>query len=368
MRESYLKREVQGLGKEAFLKAFLIAVMVVCICSFSAGRVIAEEKVLVIQTWGGEIKQAMKDFWIDPFVKETGVKVITADATGSIMAQIKAQVESKNVEWDLASGLGQYSIELLAKENLLDPIDYSIVSRKDIMEGAFKEYCAASWVLGVNLLYNTNKFKGDNYPKSWADFWNVKKFPGPRTLTGVPFSAVMYNLAFALLADGVPMDKLYPMDIDRAFKKMDEIRPFVKAWWSSGGHSQQLFTDEEVWLGSIYNGRGMMLEKKKVPVKLIWNQGLYDFDNWAVVKNAPHKKTAMEFINFSSQPKAQAEFAKRMYYGPINNKSFDLLPEDVAKDLNTYPANRKLQSIPNHKWVGEHLKEFMERWEKWVAK
>jgi putative spermidine/putrescine transport system substrate-binding protein len=367
MEKSNLRKEAQGLSRRNFLKMFLIAAAV-SICSFPLVGLAAEEKVLVVQTWGGEIKQVMKDVLFDPFTKETGIKVITADATGSIMAQVKAQVESKNVEWDLASGLGEYSINLLVKDNLLDPMDYSIVSKKDIIEGAFKPYAAACWVLGVNLLYNTNKFKGDNYPKSWADFWNVKKFPGPRTLTGVPFSAVMYNLAFAQIADGVPIDKLYPYDLDRAFKKMDEIRPHVKAWWTSGGHSQQLFTDEEVWLGSIYSGRGMMLEKKGVPVKLVWNEGAYDFDHWAVLKNAPHKKTAMEFINFVSQPKPQAEFARRMYYGPINAKSFDLLSEDVAKDLNTYPANKNKQFVPNHKWVGEHLKDFMERWEKWVAK
>src|SRR5258705_369542 len=64
-------------------------------------------------------------------------------------------------------------------------------------------YCA----LGTNLCYRRDKFPNGG-PQSWADFWDVKKFPGTRSL----YNNAPRTLAFALLADGVAPDKLYPMD------------------------------------------------------------------------------------------------------------------------------------------------------------
>ena len=36
------------------------------------------------------------------------------------------------------------------------------------------------------------------------------------------------------MADGVAPDKLYPLDVDRAFKKLEEIKPNITVWWTSG--------------------------------------------------------------------------------------------------------------------------------------
>jgi len=328
----------------------------------------AEEKVLVVQTWGGVMKDVMKEAWFDPFSRLTGVKVIPADATGSIISQIKAQVMSKNVEWDIACGISYSSVMTLFMDDLLEPMDYSVINTKEIFEDAIEKHAIGIHVITDGLVYNFKKFPGDHYPRNWADFWNVKKFPGPRTLIGVPYTAPKDNLSFALLADGVPKDKLYPYDLNRAFKKMDEIKPHIRAWWSSGAHNQQLFTDEEVWLGSMWNGRAVQLIKKGVPIKIIWEQGTLSYDYWVVLKNAPHKKTAMEFLNFALQAKPQAEYVKKMFYGPVNKKTFDYLPEDVSKEFPTFPANKEKLFIQDHRWLGEHQAELTEKWQSWVAK
>ena len=346
-----------------------MVVFVVCgIVLFPLMGTAAEEKVLVVQTWGGVMKDVMKEAWFDPFSRLTGVKVIPADATGSIISQIKAQVMSKNVEWDIACGISYSSVMTLFMDDLLEPMDYSVINTKEIFEDAIEKHAIGIHVITDGLVYNFKKFPGDHYPRNWADFWNVKKFPGPRTLIGVPYTAPKDNLSFALLADGVPKDKLYPYDLNRAFKKMDEIKPHIRAWWSSGAHNQQLFTDEEVWLGSMWNGRAVQLIKKGVPIKIIWEQGTLSYDYWVVLKNAPHKKTAMEFLNFALQAKPQAEYVKKMFYGPVNKKTFDYLPEDVSKEFPTFPANKEKLFIQDHRWLGEHQAELTEKWQSWVAK
>jgi putative spermidine/putrescine transport system substrate-binding protein len=74
--------------------------------------------------------------------------------------------------------------------------------------------------LGTNLAYRKDKFPHGG-PKNWADFWDVKKFPGNRSMLHNAVRAAQ----FALVADGVSPDKIFPMDVDRAFKKLDTAAP-----------------------------------------------------------------------------------------------------------------------------------------------
>ena len=75
------------------------------------------------------------------------------------------------------------------------------------------------------LTYNTKSFGAGNHPRSWREFWDVGKFPGTRTLAGM--STGTPNLEFALLADGVPKEKIYPIDIARAFRPLQKYaNPF----------------------------------------------------------------------------------------------------------------------------------------------
>ena len=53
------------------------------------------------------------------------------------------------------------------------------------------------------------------------------------------------NLEFALIADGVPMDKVYPIDIDRAFKSLSRIKSAVPKFWDTGALSSQMLADKE---------------------------------------------------------------------------------------------------------------------------
>ena len=140
-----------------------------------------------------------------------------------------------------------------------------------------RDYGIISYSLGTNLVYRKDKFPNGG-PQSWADFWDVKKFPGSRCLFDRSFTC----LAFALLADGVPIDKLYPMDIDRAFRKMDEIKPHIKVWWRDGSQSQQLIRDGEVDMIAMWSARAVDLIDDKVPLEIVWNGAeLYYANLWS---------------------------------------------------------------------------------------
>uniref|UniRef100_UPI0013CF8107 extracellular solute-binding protein n=1 Tax=Klebsiella pneumoniae TaxID=573 RepID=UPI0013CF8107 len=68
-----------------------------------------------------------------------------------------------------------------------------------------------------------------------ADFFDLKKYPGRRMMR--KDSQAMLELC--LLADGVPIDKLYPLDTRRAFAKLATIKKEV-LYWNSGAESQSL--------------------------------------------------------------------------------------------------------------------------------
>ncbi len=124
----------------------------------------------------------------------------------------------------------------------------------------------ASHSFGNIIAYRNEKFPQGM--KDWADFWNVSKNPGSRSLQR--YAARV--LAMALLADGVSPDKLFPYDLDRAFKSLDRIKPHVRVWWTQGPQSQQLLRDGEVDAIGMWDTQATRLVEQKAPVTVCLNQ------------------------------------------------------------------------------------------------
>ena len=221
---------------------------------------------IVVNHSGGAMGSAMRKAFFNGFEKKYGIRVV--ETSPADFGKLRAMVESGNVEWDVTEIGGQDAIRA-TKMNLVEKIDDKIVDRSKYPEKARSPYVFASSVYTTIIGYRTDVFKDDTQPKSWADWWDVKKFPGTRSMRDHPTD----NLEFALIADGVPMDKIYPIDFDRAFKKLDQIKPHVSVWWSTGQQPAQLLLDKEVVLATGWNGRFYDLIKKGGPIAIEWNQG-----------------------------------------------------------------------------------------------
>jgi putative spermidine/putrescine transport system substrate-binding protein len=151
-----------------------------------------------------------------------------------------------------------------------------------IMAQARKPDWMATDVCASVLGYRIDKYK-QNGPSSWADFWNVQKFPGRRAMHKHPID----TLEQALMADGVPMEKIYPIDMDRAFKKLDEIKQHVDVWWTGGAQSTQMLQTGEVDMLPIWNARAQVIIEAGGSVAISWNQGLYGLEGWVIPKGDP---------------------------------------------------------------------------------
>ncbi len=317
----------------------------------------ASNKKLVICSYGGSYQTSQRKAFFEPFQKATGIKVV--EATGPDLAKIKAQVTSGNVEWDVVDIESRIMYTAIT-ENLLEPIDTSIVKLNTIVRPAIHKYGIGNIAFTTALTYNKKQLK--KAPKGWADFWDVKNFPGPRSLQDhAPF-----NLEFALIADGVDKDKLYPLDIDRAFKKMSQIKGNIDAWWESGAQSIQQLTSGAVVMSSAWNGRVNVAQSKGVPLEIVWDGAAYDWDLWAVPKGTPRRELAMQFIQFALDAKRQAyQCGKLIAYGPSNKLAYNYIEKSRQKQLPTYPGNLAKQFSFNSKWWQPRLNKLNEKWAAW---
>ena len=194
-----------------------------------------------IAGFGGTMNDAQIKAYYEPFEKISGIKVRAFP--GSNPTKVKAMVETGNVEWDMAQ-LSRGSIMNLQKSgDYFEKIDYDIID-PDVDPAYRFEYGLEMLVWAQVLAYRSDQTKGA-VPKGWADFWDTKKFPGDRAMIGTSAGS-WPELEFALMAAGVPADKLYPLDIDKGFASYDKIKKSIVKWWDTGAIPIQLLTDREV--------------------------------------------------------------------------------------------------------------------------
>lgn len=321
----------------------------------SAGR--ADDRTLYVNTYGGVLEKSWKTAFCDPFTKATGFA--TAMVTPVSFAKLRAEVQTRAYEWDITC-MNQTNLSQAELDNLTEKIDLDIV--KDVPKSIIRGNAIGAYNLGTLLVYRKDKFPHGG-PRSWADFWDVKKFPGSRCLFNRPWTC----LAWALLADGVPKEKLYPMDLDRAFKKMDEIKPHIKVWWTQGSQSQQLIRDGEVDMIGMWSARAATLIEHGVPLEMVWN-GAENFTSyWFVPRGTPKADLAWKFANFAGQAAQQAAFTKLLPYGPANPEAVSMVPEGRMRLTPSWPENLKLSFEHDTRWLAPRLAEIRERWTQWLA-
>ena len=210
---------------------------------------------LTISSWGGAFQKAQREAWFNIVEKELGITV--KEDTTSGIADIRAQVASGRPTWDLSTQ-GNHTCGILQKEGKLEKLDPAIVNDAGVPKDLKTEYWISQIVYSVAIGWRTKAF-GDKKPTGWAAFWDTKNFPGQRSMRRHP----IYNLEAALIADGVPTDKLYPLDVDRAFKKLEELKPHVLVWWNSGAQSAEILQDGEVDMVGAWNGPIQAAMKEK---------------------------------------------------------------------------------------------------------
>ena len=320
--------------------------------SLLATTALAQDKTVTIASWGGSYQEAQTKALFEPAAKATGI--IVKEETYGGMSDVRLQVTSGAVTFDIvASGSG--SAARAGAEGLLEELDYSVIDVTTFYPALYSKHCVGGDVFSTVYAWNTNTY-GDAGPQSWADFWDVEKFPGSRAYRGKVAGA----LAPAMMADGVPMDKVWEeLDSEegilRAINKVRELKPHIAVFWSSGAQHAQLMKDGEVDMTTGWNGRFDNAKNDGGKVAYSFNQALLDYDCFAIPKGAPNKDTAMMFLNEISKAEYQDDLPKYITYGPTNKAAYDtgVITAEVAATLPSSPANAALQLPISLEWYAK---------------
>ncbi len=312
----------------------------------------AQDKSVTIASWGGSYQEAQSKALFQPASAATGIEV--REETYGGMSDVRLQVQTGAVTLDIvASGSG--SASRAGAEGLLEELDYDVIDVSTFYPTLKMKYCVGGDVFSTVYAWNTDTY-ADSTPQSWADFWDVEKFPGKRAYRGKVAGA----LEPALMADGVPPEEVYQVldseeGIERALNKIRELKPHIDVFWSSGAQHAQLMKDGEVDMTTGWNGRFDNARKDGAKVAYSFNQALLDYDCFAIPKGAPNKDTAMAFLAEISKPEYQANLPKYITYGPTNKAAYDLgtIDETVARALPSHPDNAALQLPVDIEWYAK---------------
>lgn len=338
-------------------RARLITAITALSLILGASNVTAGESLNFV-SWGGSTQDAQKQAWAEPFSKATNIQVVQDGPTD--YGKLKAMVESGNVQLDIVDVEADFALRA-ASEGLLEPLDFNVIKRDEIDPRFVSDYGVGSFYFSFVLGFNQGKVGGKT-PQDWSALFDTNTYPGKRALYKWASPGV---LELALLADGVPAEKLYPLDLPRAFKKLDTIKQDI-VWWGGGAQSQQLLASGEVSLGQFWNGRVYALQQDGAPVGVSWKQNLVMADFLVIPKGAKNKDAAMKFLANSSSAKGQADFANLTAYAPINTASVSQLNADLAPSLPT--AHVEEQVNLDYAYWAKNGEAISAQWNEWLVK
>jgi putative spermidine/putrescine transport system substrate-binding protein len=316
---------------------------------------------LTIGDNGGPVGAGFREAFYDPFEQATGIKIVNVTQAVDPVSLIKVAVDTRAYTVDVHLITPTHRYRMMHPADYLEPLNLTAAEVPGIEPKYVKPNYMGTDVWATVFAYRTDRF-GGNGPRNWADFWNVETFPGRRGLNKTP----SVNLEAALMADGVPWDKVYPMDVERAFKSLSRIKPNIDVWWATGAQSTQLLQSGEVDLLTIWSARAQTAIDAGAPAKIVWDGSVASLDGWGVPKGSPNVETALRFIKFCADPLRQAAYTTVMRNGPTNLSAYDSIPADRAALLPTYAANRQTMMLYDDDWWGPNFAPVKQRFDAWL--
>lgn len=316
----------------------------------------AQGKRLVIVNSGGAMGNAKRRALYDPFTRATGIEIVTA--SGPDLAKMKAQVERRDVEWDITD-LNDAWVPTAARLGLLERIDETIVNRAGCIPQAMNDHAVGGTVYAGGIAFPTDRL-GGKVARTWPEFWDVRGIPGRRGLR----NRVNDTLEIALMGDGVPPAQVYPCDVERAFKALDRLKPAVSHWIAQTAQTVSLIQGNETDFTFTYTTRVKDLQAANVPIDYSFRQNLLGIGWIGALKGTRNRDAAMRFLAFTMDRDRQVE---------LSNLSGDA-PTYVDALARVDPATRKwLPDIGspdnlfiNAEWWDSRYEQLTARFKEWL--
>ncbi|MBN9057358.1 MAG: ABC transporter substrate-binding protein [Rhizobiales bacterium] len=330
----------------------------------SLGTTMAAEP-LSVMSFGGAYQEAQRKAVFTAYAEETGRPVSEQEYGGEI-AKIKAMIDSGNTTIDVVD-VDAPTLLQGCDEGIFETIDWEKIGPKsDWLAGTTSDCGVGTIVYATILSYDEDKLAKP--PTKLADLFDLANFPGKRGLKFGPKN----TLEAALMADGVPAADVYEVlsaegGVDRAFKKLDEIKSDI-VWWKLGAESIQQLASGETVMATAYNGRVVAANRdENRQFEMAWDAGsIYFLDYFAILSGSEKKEDAEKFIAYAIGAEGQRECPSHIGYGPTNLAAFEGMDAKVSAEL---PTEERLASsvFRDDKYWLDHNDELTQRFNVWAA-
>lgn len=328
----------------------------------------AADRDFTIASWGGAYQDGQRDIYFTPFAKEKGITVLEDVYLGG-WAQFKAMQETGNVPWDVVQ-VESAEVARGCEEGLFLELDWERLGGQGRFIPGGASDCGMGVVVVSEVIAYRDDLVGDEKPTSLEDFFNLEKWPGARGMR----DDVKYNLVRALIADGVPHDEVHavlstPEGLDRAFAKLDTIKPALQ-FWTAGAQAPERLAAGDLVMSIAYNGRVTNAQREGAEnLKMIWDDHIAYLDQWVILADSPNVDLAYDYLEFYADADRQIAYSRdKLPYGPPLIAAAEKMPAEMASEL---PVGKNMETAfitgtPEdiEFWL-DNLDEITERWNRW---
>lgn len=316
----------------------------------------AGRSITVVSPDLGDYLDAMKQAFYDAFTGATGASVRHEEFGREGISSLIDQVEEGAPVWDVLL-IPTEEVLPIAAGGYLQAIDYNVVDTAALYRELTMQHGVGARLYSTVIVYLSG---AADLPSGWTDFWNLERSAGTRALRRSPVG----TLEFALLADGVAAEELYPLDTERAFSALEGLRE-VTLFYEDSKQPVELVATGQVGLASAWSVRTALPDvvSRVIPQ---WNGGMISADSWVLPRGGPNTDVAMSFVNFATRAVPTANFSRLQNFGPVNSDAFALLQPDIATRLPNYPENLHQQFFQNWSYWAEFRESLMGQFDDWL--
>jgi putative spermidine/putrescine transport system substrate-binding protein len=346
---------------------------------------------LTIVSSGGPLQAAQREVYFRPFSETTGIAVAEASWDGGL--DVLRQKVAENAPWDVVLVDG-HELQPACDGGMLEKLDWQAIGGKDhYLPLAGSDCGVGAFLHSTVLAWDRDKFQGT---PTWADFWDVAKVPGKRGLMRGPKT----NLEIALLADGVSPGDVYATlrsrdGADRAFRKLDQLKPYV-VWWQASLAPAAHASDSQAASNPAATGGAADDAAKDKPAAQIlgsgevlmtsapsdsivaanraqhrnfgiqWIGALDGARFWTILKASPNVPSANKFLAFVGDSKTEAKVLTFYAVGGLAKGANDGLPPDLLAVSPSAPANLTGALMIDEQFWRENQERLSKRFDEWL--
>ncbi len=341
----------------------------------------ASARDLVVVSSGGALGAAEATSLIEPFIA-AGTAVATRSWQPSPLA-LEAEFSGEKPLPDVIQMRGDLLRQACAAGRLAR-LDWDHIGRDKFSPAAIQDCGMGTVLTATALSWNRAKYSGT---PGWTEFWDIARVPGKRALPRGP----RLTLEIALLADGVAPADIYKLlrtddGVDRAFRKLDQLRPFV-AWWRTGADAARMLVSGEALFAAVPTadiaapptvappapapqpatapGAAPQPAAAPPPVDLAvqWNGALTAVRFWAIRARTPMPDEAMKFLAAAADPATEARIAAATQYAGLSKPP----PPAADTPLSTAtPAHLAGALAIDEQFWRDNLQRLSDRFEAWL--